>query len=220
MSNSPAQGTSEWLMQRRGLFTGSEIENICKPKGLGATGETYIYQKVAEILTPPEFDTHFENEATRWGNEQEPLAAHVHERRKNVMTEEIGFQVHPLYSFLGASPDRKVFDNGTIGVAEYKCPFNGENHIKHMMIDSVEYFKANFPKYYWQTICEYICTPDVTFVDFISFDPRMEKKFRFFCFRFVPSEDDCTFLINRAIEAEKKKQEILTKIGYAPNWGA
>lgn len=213
-NNSPAQGTPEWFALRRGLFTGSEIENICKPKGLGATGETYIYQKVAEILTSPEFDTHFENEATRWGNEYEPLAAHVHGKRSDLTTEDIGFQVHYLYKFLGASPDRKVYDKGAIGISEYKCPFNGENHIKHMMIDSVDYLKSNFAKYYWQMVCEFVCTKDATFVDFVSFDPRMGRKYGYFRFRFVPSEEDCTFLISRAIEAEKKKQEILTKIGY------
>lgn len=214
-SNSPEQGSPEWFAIRRGLFTGSEIENICKPKGLGSTGETYIYQKVSEILTPPKFDQpQFENDATRWGNEYEPLAVSVHEIRSNSQAEEIGFMKHHVWSFLGASPDRKMFRDGNVGVMECKCPYSGENHIKHMMIDSVEYFKANFPKYYWQCVCEFVCTPDCKFVDFVSFDPRVDKKYRYFCFTFTPSQEDCEFLINRAILAEEKKIEILTKIGY------
>tara|TARA_R110000868_G_scaffold35798_1_gene127858 strand:- start:27334 stop:27981 length:648 start_codon:yes stop_codon:yes gene_type:complete len=215
MNNSPAQGTSEWLAIRRALFTGSEIENICKPKGLGTTGETYIFDKVAEMLTPIEFDTHFENDATRWGNEHEPTGVYVHEKRSDSKAEEIGFQVHHAYQFLGASPDRKVYRGGKVGVLEVKCPYEGKNHIKHMMIDSVEYFKAEFPKYYWQTVCEFICTPDVTFVDFVSFDPRMAKKYRYFCFTFTPSQEDCEFLIKRAIEAETKRQEIIQRINKA-----
>jgi hypothetical protein len=212
MKNSPEQGTAEWFALRRGLFTGSEIENICKPKGLGATGETYIFDKVAEMLTPPEFDIHFENDATRWGKEHEPLAVHIHEKRSKSVTEEIGFQVHHAYPFLGASPDRKVFRDGKVGVMEVKCPYEAKNHVKHMMIESVEYLKAEFPKYYWQMVCEFVCTPDVEFVDFVSFDPRMSKKYRYFCFTFTPSNEDCQFLINRAIEAETKRQKIINKI--------
>ena len=206
------QGSDEWKKNRRSLFTGSEIENICKPKGLGATGETYIFDKIAESLTPAEFDHNFETAATKWGTDNEPLAVHVHEKRSNSMTEEIGFQVHSELPYLGASPDRKVFRNGKVGVLETKCPYEGKNHVKHMMIDSVEHFKAEFPKYYWQTVTEYICTPDATFVDFVSFDPRMAKKYRYFCFTFVPSEEDQQFVIDRAIEARKRYDEIMQQI--------
>lgn len=215
MSNSPEQGSNEWRMLRRSLFTGSEIENICKPTGLGTTGKTYVFEKVAELLTPPEFDTHFENDATRWGNENEPLAVHVHEKRSNSMCEEMGFQVHPELTYLGASPDRKVFRGGKVGVLEAKCPHEGKNHIKHMMIDSVGYFKKEFPKYYFQTVTEYICTPDATFVDFVSFDPRMAKKYRYFCFTFTPPEEDQKLVINRAIEARKLYDQIIQRINNA-----
>lgn len=215
MSNSHEQGSPEWFAIRRGLFTGSEIENICKPKGLGATGESYIFEKVAESLTPPEFDQHFENDATRWGHEHEPLAVHIHEKRSNSMCEEVGFQVHSELPYLGASADRKVFRGGNVGVVEVKCPYEGKNHIKHMMIDSVEHFKSEFPKYYWQTVCEFICTPDATFVDFVSFDPRMAKKYRYFCFTFTPSDEDIKFLLDRAKLARSKYDEIIQRINKA-----
>ena len=198
---------------RSGRFTGSQIEALCKPKGLGATGETYIYEVICEALTPPEMrPKSFENDATRWGHEQEPIAVKVHELRSKSMTEEIGFQIHPELDCLGATPDRKVYRNGKHGVLEVKCPYEGTNHIKHMMIDSVEYFKSNFPKYYWQTVCEFICTPDAEFVDFVSFDPRLSKKYRYFCFTFTPSEEDCKLIIERVKIAEKLKNEILNKL--------
>lgn len=198
---------------RRGRFTGSAIEPLCKSDGIGKVGMTYIYEVVCESLTPPENEIDgFENDATRWGNFYEPTAVRLHEIRSKSMTEEIGFQIHPELDCLGATPDRKVYRNGKHGVLEVKCPYEGTNHIKHMMIDSVEYFKANFPKYYWQTVCEYICTPDAEFVDFVSFDPRLSKKYRYFCFTFTPSEEDCKFLIERVKLAEEKKNEILNKL--------
>ncbi|MBU3681615.1 MAG: hypothetical protein FGM16_06725 [Flavobacterium sp.] len=212
MSNKIQQKSPEWFAIRRGLFTGSEIENLCKPKGLGDSGETYIMQKIAEILTPAEFDNNYENDAMRWGNEHEETAVYVHEKRSDSMTEEVGFLIHPIAHFLGASPDRKVFRKGSEGVLEIKCPYEGKNHIKHMMINSVEYFKKEFPKYYWQTVTEFLCSPGSKFVDFVSFDPRMEKKYRYHCFTFTPSADDCTFLIERVYAARKRYDEILAKI--------
>ena len=213
MENSfPPQGSAEWFAQRRGLFTGSEISPLLKPKGIGKGGETYIYKKVSEMLTDPAFDVHFSNMATRHGDEYEPMAFKVHEKRSGSVAEEIGFQVHHAYNFIGASPDRLIHRDGKVGIGECKCPFEPENHIKHCMIDSVEYFRDNFDEYYYQCVCEYICTPNVAFVDFISFDPRMSSKYGYFCFTFTPPQSDCEFLINRAIQAQEMKNQILTKL--------
>jgi hypothetical protein len=211
-NNFPPQGSVEWFAQRRGKFTGSEIEAICKPKGLGATGETYIYQKIAELFTNPEFDTMFSNRATDFGNEYEPLAFKVHEKRSKCVAEETGFLIHPELPYLGASPDRIIHRDGAIGVGESKSPFEPENHIKHCLIESADYFKAKFPKYYYQTLVEFMCVPDATFVDFISFDPRMNRKHGYFCFTFTPSKTDCQFVIDRAKEARTIMNQILTKL--------
>lgn len=217
MSNFPEQGSPEWFQLRRGLFTGSEIENILKPKGLGATGETYIYQKIAELISDPEYDIQFSNEATRWGQFHEETAAYTYAKRTGLVIEEIGFQVHEELKYLGASPDRRVYDKHQWGVAEIKCPFAPENHLKHCLIDSPEDFKSEFPKYYWQCVCEFVCTPFTEFVDFVSFDPRMNKAHRFFRFRFVPSKTDQEFLLTRAREARAIMNTLCSKLNIPIN---
>lgn len=44
------QHTPEWLAQRKGRFTASEVHKLMGIKGMGKTGETYVLEKVAEEL--------------------------------------------------------------------------------------------------------------------------------------------------------------------------
>jgi hypothetical protein len=210
--NFPAQGSAEWFAQRRGLFTGSALSPLCAPEGIGKGGMTYIMQKIAEKYTQPEFDVLFSSKETQWGDDNEALLFKVHGKRSKSIIEEVGFQVHPELEYLGASPDRKVHRDGKIGIGEGKCPYAPENHIKHCLIDSVEYFKKNHKDFYWQTVTEFVCTPDAEFVDFISFDPRMDKTHGYFCFTFVPPIEDQQFLIERVKQAHQIMTDIENKL--------
>lgn len=213
------QGTSEWFASRRGQFTASEIEAICKPKGFGATGETYILQRIAESFTDPSYDVEMDTMATKWGKQWESVAIDVYQRRTKATVEPVGFIVHDELPYFGGSPDGIVYKSGmgaASGIIEVKCPFAAENHLKHCMIDSALTFKEDFPKYYWQCVSNFIINKSA-FVDFVSFDPRMSKKHRMFIFTFEPPKEDCEFLIDRVKKAEVLRQEFLTKLNkYIP----
>lgn len=111
------QGSAEWLEQRRGKISGTAVgvlEN-CNP-----------YQKQEDLLrsmvrdlagAPSEFTM---VPAVEHGQVMEPVAKQWYEKSFNVTVDETDFVVHPMYEFLGASPDGLV---GLDGAIEIKCPY-------------------------------------------------------------------------------------------------
>lgn len=62
------------------------------------------------------------NAYMRWGGEKEETARRSYEIETGNIVTETGFWVHPEFSWLGASPDGLVGENGLL---EAKCPSNG-----------------------------------------------------------------------------------------------
>ena len=111
------QGSAEWLKQRRGKISGTAVgvlEN-CNP-----------YQKQDDLLRSMVRDlAGAESEfkmvpAVEHGQMMEPVAKQWYEKAFNVIVDETDFVVHPMYEFLGASPDGLV---GLDGAIEIKCPY-------------------------------------------------------------------------------------------------
>ena len=117
MSGAVEQGSAEWLEQRRGKISGTAVgilEN-CNP-----------YQKQDDLLrsmvrdlagAPSEFKM---VPAVEHGQMMEPVAKQWYEKAFSVIVDETDFVVHPMYEFLGASPDGLV---GLDGAIEIKCPY-------------------------------------------------------------------------------------------------
>ena len=62
------------------------------------------------------------NVMTQWGTDHEPEALARYSEQTGVFVEDAGFIVHLEYSWLGASPDGFV---GEDGMVEAKCPYRG-----------------------------------------------------------------------------------------------
>lgn len=117
MTGAVEQGSAEWLEQRRGKISGTAVgvlEN-CNP-----------YQKQDDLLrsmvrdlagAPSEFKM---NPAVKHGHAMESVAKQWYEKAFDVIVDETDFVVHPMYEFLGASPDGLV---GLDGAIEIKCPY-------------------------------------------------------------------------------------------------
>lgn len=211
------QGTKEWLAERRGHFTSSEIVKFCKPDGIGITGITYIMETLGELVTDPETDPeNFETKEMLWGKTYEPMAADVYSKEKNVTVETVGFIKHPQLTYWGGSQDRKTYDNGSaneVGTCEIKCPYNSGIHLKHRLIKSSEYFKKEFDQKYWQCVSNMIIA-GVKYCDFVSFDPRMKtKELGLFVFRLHLTQEDTDFIIGRIIQARKIMIDKANEIG-------
>ena len=117
MSGAVKQGSAAWLKQRRGKISGTAagvLEN-CSP-----------HQKQSDLLrsmvrdlagAPSEFKM---SPAVEHGQTMEPVAKQWYEKFFDVTVDETDFVVHPVYEFLGASPDGLV---GLDGAIEIKCPY-------------------------------------------------------------------------------------------------
>ena len=213
------QNSDMWGELRRGKFTASTMSKlISEPKSkeakdagrLGEAGETLVATKVAEILTG-EVTESPNTLAIVWGHTHEPKARELFSLRSKIEVELAGFCEYGKEA--GGSPDGifKDADGKRDGIIEIKCPYNPANHIEHLLIDSQEYFKANFKEYYWQMQANMLFTgTDKGF--FISYDPRMGEDEQLFTILIKADSDDHK-LIDKKIEAAVKyKNEILNKI--------
>jgi len=205
------QYSQEWIQARIGKFTGSGIKALMtKPKdkdaAISQTTLSYILEKLGEISSGLPADG-FTNDATAWGVENESLARKWYQKQTGLKVEEVGFITHPELPYLGGSPDGVVSHNDDKGIVEIKCPYKSANHLAHLLIDSPAYFKANFPDYYWQCVCNMLCTGS-TFADFVSFDPRLKDDCGLFLFRLPLSLEDGQALIDAAKSARAFMEKI------------
>jgi hypothetical protein len=209
MENS-LQRNDFWDEARKYKFTSSNVHRIvteprtkeAKARGeLSETTKNYIKEKITE-----ENDGYLANvdtEATVWGVENESKARHFYTKLTNIEVEDVGFLQYNDY--YGGSPDGIVYHNGVKGCLEIKCPFISTNHTNHCEIRSVENFKDNIPKYYWQCVSHMIVS-DAQFCDFVSFDPRVNKV-GFFMFRLHRDENEVQFLLEKLKKAQEFKKE-------------
>jgi len=131
------QRSDEWFEQRRGRFTASRISDLLGVKGLGKTGETYAFEKAAEIVFGIEKD-----ELVSWdirrGVELEPYAFELFcELNKDENIQESMF--FPYEDNAGASPDGLV---GFDSVLEIKCP--RPKKLFRLIADGVDAIDSNY----------------------------------------------------------------------------
>ena len=106
-----AQRSEEWLALRGKMLTASDaataigVNSYEKPDGL--------------ILKKFGYNKFEGNEATEHGNKYENIARDIYCERYNEVAHEIGLHPHPLYNWLGGSPDG-ITESGKL--LEIKCP--------------------------------------------------------------------------------------------------
>lgn len=199
------QGSIEWLLARAGLITASRIAEMMKyiNKGKDESADRYNYriELVTERLTGLPVDT-FVSREMQWGTDNEPYARASYEIDRDVMTEQVGFVIHPDMDFAGASPDSLVDDRGII---EIKCP-NTTTHIKWMQAGIVP------EQHQDQCLFNMACT-EREYCDFISYDPRLPAHLKSFIVRMQRDDERIA-----KIEAEVRKfnQEIIDLINSLP----
>lgn len=168
----PEQRSPEWFEQRKGKLTGS---NIGAALGLNPwkTPEDLIRQMVREYHgAESEFTG---NAATEYGTTHEPLALLDYTMEIGQNVTECGFIVHPVYEWIGASPDGLIGDDAVI---EIKCPYGLSKK------DNPEFKTAAAqPHYYAQMQIEMACTgrkecdfyqwtPNGSQLEMVLFDPQ------------------------------------------------
>lgn len=167
------QGTDEWRAERAGCITASRMRDLRwepgevfksgpragKPKPPPQMRLTYIDQIVAELLTgqPRQNAT---AKSLDYGHEMEPEAIAAYEARTGRLVEQCGFVRHPQYSFIGASPDFLVDNDGG---GEIKCPMSIVVHATTL--------REGLPEEHLEQIQGGLWVTGRLWWDFISYNP-------------------------------------------------
>jgi hypothetical protein len=226
------QGTPEWFQMRLGRFTSSEMHKLMKPgkrtmtaaelaarpkKGKGSsttqiddfsimsdTAQTYIDEKVAEVLTGEVADDVYAF-AKEYGKEMEPLAAEY-------FTEITGYEVEPapfipFGDHAGGSPDRflTTIDAGL----EIKCPLKSVKQVKYLKLTDQYDLLAHFPEFYWQCQSNLLFTGKAKWY-FATFCPKMKvAKHKLQIIEVFPVTEHYDMLTQAICGAVKEKLQIL-----------
>ena len=203
----------DWLSQRCGKFTASEVHKLMgKGRGgdyFGLVAKSYIMSKAAEILTGEPGNQRNPTMAMEWGHAHEFEAITKYQEQYG-QVEYYGGQnpmFVPYLTYCGGSPDGVTKTE----VIEIKCPFNSSEHLAHCLIKDAEGLKDYAPEYYWQLTANMVFTNKSQAV-FISYDPRFDIQYQLKVLKFKCNLDDADLLIERLKAAEEELKSILTKL--------
>ena len=157
------QRSREWFEMRLGVITGSRCANVFKSANLSFVDELIAERLSGEIIESPT------TQAMMHGIMMEPVALDEYRMRTGADAREIGFCIHDEHDWLAISPDALVYENGTpIGGVEIKCP-STKKHVEYLR-------QGKVPAQCKSQVMHYFIVIDsLQWVDFVSFDPRIQK---------------------------------------------
>jgi hypothetical protein len=155
------QGTPEWHQLRCGKITSSRMKQLVKADNLSLIDELIAEQELgyydADGYTSPEME---------WGTDMEPAAIGLYEAMTGVSVTRVGMLQSERYELLTVSPDGLVGDDGAV---EVKCP-KTKTHVRNIRMGVI-------PAEYRPQVLQYFLVHEgLQWLDFISFDPRLERK--------------------------------------------
>jgi putative phage-type endonuclease len=197
------QRTEAWFQSRLGKVTASRISDvIAKTKtGVSTSRQNYLIQLVSERLTGKKGDS-FVNQYMLDGIEREPIAKALYEKLHNVTVTDVGFFDHPTIANSGASPDGAVnaeIEGKFAGLIEIKCPIE-TTHTNTLMSKTVP--NKYIPQIQWQMAS---VSPNVKWVDFISFNPNFPDTMQLFVVRV---ERDDEYIASLEVEVKQFLEQV------------
>lgn len=227
-----------WLMERLGKITSSkyslltvggkrpmtpeELEIERAAKGRKTTVETlfgdgaisYIHSLVDEITTG-EPSEEVDYKQTEWGKANEFDAVGCFEAITGFKVDYHGIS-NPLFvkygDFAGGSPDGTILTEGIDAICECKCHYNGANHMKKLLIKSVDEFKDKFWAEYCQDQMNMVATGKQNCYS-VSYDPRKkDEKLRMKIIRIPADQEWREDFETRLKEAVNIMAEVLSEI--------
>lgn len=201
------QGTAQWLDIRRGKITASRIADVLavlKKGGEGADRRNYRIEQIAERLSGRSED-HYVSPEMEWGSELEPIARSAYEIATESMVDTVGFVLHPVFDYAGASPDGLV---GTDGGLELKCP-KTTTHIKWLMAGTVP--EEHQAQCLWNMAC---C--ERSWWDFMSYDPRLPEGMKVFIVRMERDESRIEAIESLVARFNDEVEAAIDQLGGRP----
>jgi putative phage-type endonuclease len=189
------QGTGEWFNARTGKLTASRMRSAMKRLKNGedsAERKNLKIEILCERMTGDIVDK-FVNTAMQWGIEKEPEAKAAYETKTGRLVQDVGFIDHPQIEFCGASPDGFVDD----GLIEIKCPTTA-THVSWIL-------DGGIPEEHEAQMILQCAVTGRSWVDFVSYDPRMPEAKQLLIRRFYPTAEQIAKIEK---EAEQFLQEV------------
>jgi hypothetical protein len=206
----PEQRETEWLKQRWGLFTASEVHKLMTYEGkdeLPKGAITYVRKKAAETLT----EFHAEpivTPAMQWGLDKEPEAVELFQAKTGLhVTHCKESQAFIDGGHFGGTPDGLI--PAELSGLEIKCP-NSDTHLDYLTVKSAFDLKEMAPQYYWQIHCLMLLQKCYHWY-FVSYDPRfLREDLRLHIVRIDADHADLARLRRRLEQANALKTNILS----------
>jgi putative phage-type endonuclease len=155
------QGSYEWHQIRLGKITSTRLKKLMSKDNLSLVDEL-----IAEEETGISDDDGFVSEDMQRGIDLEPLAIKEYKSITGNTVTRYGILQSDELPILCQSPDGYV---GTEGAIEVKCP-RTKTHIKYIR-------QGKIPNDYKEQVWTYfMVNPNLKWLDFISYDPRLTKK--------------------------------------------
>jgi len=155
------QGSYEWHQIRLGKITSTRLKKVLSKDNLSLVDEL-----IAEEETGLSDDDGFVSEDMQRGIDLEPLAIKEYESMTGNTVTRYGILQSEELPILCQSPDGYV---GTDGAIEVKCP-RTKTHVKYIR-------QGKIPNDYKEQVwCYFMVNPNLKWLDFISYDPRLVKK--------------------------------------------
>ena len=168
------QGTIEWLNQRVGSVTASQVANVVARTKTGTSEKRkrYLYEIVAERLTGQSVDVPVTNAMQR-GIDLEPQAREIFAKTmKDFKVTEAEFYKHPTIKYAGASPDGLI---GKFGLLEIKA-MGQIHHCRQLAEPNRILNKDHELQMLWQQACQ----PERMFSIYLCFNPDFPVKQQLF----------------------------------------
>lgn len=191
------QRSHDWYKTRLGKITASEFGRLRTAK----TRQTYAKKLRHELTLLADLNNGteitlgpaFQSKYTDWGIKSEPLARAEYELRNDcdLVLPTAGFIVHPNLPFVGCSPDGLLPDND--GGIEIKCPYKTNIHLRTKVT-------GNIPDEHRPQVQGVIWVCDLDWLDFVSYDPRLDYERQYFQVRIYRDEAYITQLSRDAME--------------------
>lgn len=199
-----AQRTDDWRAARAGKLTASRFVDVVSIKKDGkptAARAKYMREIVFERLALSA--THeVSGHALKWGTEVEQFGKEAFELETGLILQEASFMTHPMYPFIGCSPDALIGDDGGY---ESKCPMDEGVHI--------ETWLNGMPDEHVPQVQGGMLVTGRKWWEFVSFDPRMAPRFQLYHQR-IPRDDLYIndVLLPGLLQFEKEVQQMMRQL--------
>jgi len=190
------QGSQEWHDLRCGKITSTRIK-----AAMGATYMDLLDELIAEQELGYYDQGNYLSTEMQWGTDYEPIAIAEYERRQGVTADRVGFLSSEKYPLIGLSPDSLIGKNGA---TEVKCP-STKKHIRTIRLGKIPV--EHLPQIHFY----FLIHEELEWLDFVSFDPRLER-LPIFIKRITRAEIDLSEYITRieliGVKLEQLKHDL------------